>query len=1214
MNKIFLNNIGDLAETTRASYTRFILKGITEELFYLPIFLYTKQLKKKYGSRKKSKYPYYIDKDISVNNIDFDTIFIKHHVTKTLLYKNEIKFKFSGINVKHAYLKKKNYSIELFIKGKKLLNKNSGHRIPFIETYFFLGTIPLLTKEGTFIVNGCERVIINQNIKSPGIFFKKIIKTKKDKNEYIATIISKDSKHTNISFKKIDHLYDKDYLFREREHIYIKLNYFSWLLPYQLIGKPGCDSSKLYLFDIIKYFLGDNHKAIFDFKYSKQLANQRLTQKYDNNGELLSSEKKDEISNTMQNIIEKIYLTRDSNFFIGEIGRYNLNKKLGLELPKNITNLTYLDFIRIIEILIELKYFGRPVDDIDHLKEKKIKSLGKFLQLCLKETFVPIIDNFLYTNKKIREFKSPTFYIKSFDFFNNSHAKSLLSIKFFRKMHKKLELKKKNFSGLSQHIKGNVTLSLKNRYLKNSKMMKTFKSSILSNSLAQYMDQTNPLAESTQKRRLSILGPFGLKRECVPKGIRDIHPSRHGKICIIETPEGKNAGLITSISMHARSSSYGWLEAPYFLLKDRTVLKKKKPIYLSTFEDSYLSISFADVSLNKLNSINQKSLSVRENYYFNIKKTNLVKFLIASQMQIVSLGSSLVPFVEHNDASRALMGSNMQRQAVPLILPEMPLIGTNLESAASADSGMTLKSYSEGLILYTSSKKIFIKDKNGFVILYNLKKYKRSNQHASFNQKPCVWVGETVFSNQVIADGPSTCHGELALGRNLIVAYMPWEGYNFEDSILINENLAHENLLTSIHINEYSLILKDYNLNFDILTNKSPYNSDYLKRHLNKNGVARLGSYIYGNDILIGKLTKILDYQPSPEESLLASIFGTKLEANFKDSSLHLPINIEGRIIGIKILKIFKRKLKKKNKKKLISKKFRIFLGITRKIAIGDKLSGRHGNKGIISKIMKCHDMPYLLDGTSVDIILNPLGVPSRMNIGQIFECLLGLATFKLKTRIKIAPFDEIYGVESSRVLVYQKLKESAVKSQKNWVFNALMPGKTYARDGRTGIFFDNPITIGKSYILKLIHIVEEKIHTRSTGVYSSVTSQPLHGKTSKGGQRFGEMETWALEAHGCSYILKELLTLKSDDIDGRLDAHNAIILNNKKSMGFISDIFLILIKELNSIGLYFSAFNIKNGFYTTSNIKIKEKNFIKSIEKRLKLQDTLKKNLIFCH
>ena len=846
MNKIFLNNVGDLSEAPRASYIRFLIKGIREELSYIPLFLYTKNL----------------------------NMFIeKHNITRTLIYKNEIKFKFTGVKVSKAYLKKKNYSIYLFIKGRKLLDKNISHIynkvlkkniVPFIETFFLLGKIPLLTKEGSFIINGCERIMINQIIKSPGIYFKKIIKTKEPKIIYTAIIVSKNSKYTRILYERSK---------REPEKTYITLNNFASYLDYKSLGKADCDSNKLYIFDIINYFFESKYKNIPNFKYPKHLFNQRLTQKRNNRNKYLSLEQKAKISKIMNNIIETIYLTKDNHFSIGTIGRYNLNKKLGLNLSKNITTLTHLDFIRIMEMLIELKYFGRSIDDIDNLKEKHIRSLGNFFQITFKEVIKPIMKKFFHLRTETKSLKYNT---------------------------KTDSLSKKNSFFYSSSFTKNKTIfkgysSNKN---KKSKMLKAFKRSFLTNSLAQYMDQINPLAESTQKRRISVLGLFGLNKDSIPKKIRDIHPSRHGKICIIETPEGKNAGIITSIAMYARINLYGSFETPYFLIKNYTVLKKKKPIYLNSFEDSSISISYIDFNLNKLNLITQKYLSVKENYSFNIKKTNLVKLLTTSQIQIISLGSSLVPFIEHNDASRALMGSNMQRQAVPLFLSEVPLIGTNLEIAASTDSGMTLKNYSEGITLDSNSKRILIKDKNGFIISYNLKKYKCSNQNTSYNQKACVWTGEVVFSNQIIGDGPSTYHGELSLGKNLILAYMPWEGYNFEDAILINEKLAYENILTSIHIHEQNLILHDFIPGFEILSNKSPYHTKYIKRHLNEKGIPRIGSYAHGKDILIGKLTRILNQHSTLDENFLESVFGSSVSTKYKDTSLYLPEKLEGRIIA----------------------------------------------------------------------------------------------------------------------------------------------------------------------------------------------------------------------------------------------------------------------------------------------------------------------------
>jgi len=733
----------------------------------------------------------------------------------------------------------------------------------------------------------------------------------------------------------------------------------------------------------------------------------------------------------------------------------------------------------------------------------------------------------------------------------------------------------------------------------------TLKEFFKTSQLSQFMDQINPLAEMTHKRRISVFGPNGLKRDHISTVIRDIHPSQYGRLCPIETPEGQNAGLITSISMLGRISSLGWIEAPYFLMNESEIFSDHQPIFLNPEQESETQIAFSDVSLNLEKKIFEEYISVKENYSFSLKKKESIKFITTSPLQIISLATALIPFIEHDDANRALMGSNMQRQAVPLIYPQKPIVGTGLEAAAILDSGMVIKSYSEGSVISSSSYSIVIQDLENQSIKYYLRKYFRSNQETCINQRPLVWCGEKVFSGQIIADGPSTNDGELSLGRNLTIAYMPWEGYNYEDAIVINERLVIDDCLTSIHIDEYETNLSYSESGSEKLTNNLPHLTNYIRRHLDNEGIVKIGSYVKENDILVGKLTPC-EEDTSPESKLLKALYGTK-KPSFRDTSLRVPEGTEGRVIDVRIVS-----------SSLISKDepsfptfceiIRIYIAQVRKIQVGDKLAGRHGNKGIISRILTRQDMPYLPDGTPIDIIFNPLGVPSRMNVGQIFECLLGLAGEKLGNRFKVSPFDEIYGKEASRILINQKLKEAALKTDAKWLFNNESPGKVLLRDGRTGEYFDNPITIGKSYILKLIHLVEDKIHSRATGPYSMITEQPLAGKSQKGGQRFGEMEVWALEAYGCSNTLQELLTIKSDDIDGRNDMYEAILIRKEieKPTPSIPESFLALMRELNALGLDFSMKKFENGFYSTTNFEEREKDLFKDLETRLKLRALL--------
>tara|TARA_B110000091_G_scaffold172141_1_gene185309 strand:- start:6378 stop:9920 length:3543 start_codon:yes stop_codon:yes gene_type:complete len=1138
MNKIFVNNVGDLAEAQRASFYQFLSNGITEELENFPNPFIAKI---KISGRKKLPCLVY-------------------------LYTNDIKLKGPNYNISSCLKRDMSYTIQLYVSSEysyplQEINKNKSYDIveskrAKIKQDIFFGELPLMTEDGTFIISGCERIIISQIIRSPGIYFRKEFGVGRKIN-YTATIISNKGPWTKI-------ILDQKPIKKEQgnpeiiDRIYIKLNDFKGTGKAK---KDDSDLNKLFLFDLISYF-GLNLEEISDtLKYPLHLTNQQYTADIEEVDPVMKIKRFLNYKEETNNSIKTSFLNQRSGpFSVGEIGRYKINKKLGLNLPKDITFLTAHDFIGIIDGLIELKYYDRVSDDIDDIKNKQIRCVGELLQNQIRVGLYRLSKNLIDESSV-----------------SNSN---------------KLNFDLENYSDPEDWILDPRPIT--------SSLREFFKTSQLS----QFMDQINPLAEMTHKRRISVFGPNGLKRDHISSVIRDIHPSQYGRLCPIETPEGLNAGLITSMAMFGRIGSLGSIETPYFFMNQGHVFSDKKTVFLNPDQESETKIAFCDVTLSNKKEIHEPYLSAKENYLFTVKKTEDINFITTSPLQIVSLATALIPFLEHDDANRALMGSNMQRQAVPLLYTQKPIVGTGLECAAILDSGMVIKNYSEGIVKFASSELIEITDYANQNITYYLKKYIRSNQATSINQKPIVWPGEKVYSGQIIADGPSTNDGELSLGRNLTIAYMPWEGYNYEDAIVINEKVILEDYLTSVHIEEHETNLTYSVSGSEKLTKNLPHLTRHIRRHLDEHGVVKVGSYVKEHDILVGKLTPC-EEDPSPEAKLLRALYNLK-NKDYRDTSLRVPRGTEGRVIDVRIMSTTL--LNKEDSISTACQIFRIYIAQIRKIQIGDKLAGRHGNKGIISRVLPSQDMPYLPDGTPVDIIFNPLGVPSRMNVGQVFECLLGLAGDKLGTRFKVSPFDEVYGKEASRVLTNQKLKEAAIKTDCNWIFNHYYPGKILLRDGRTGEYFDNPITVGKSYILKLIHLVEDKIHARATGPYSMITEQPLAGKSQKGGQRFGEMEVWALEAYGCSNTLQELLTIKSDDIDGRNDMYESILVRKdiEKPNPSIPESFLALVRELNALGLDFSVRKFEGGFNSTTDIKDIQRDIFMELENRLMLRALL--------
>ena len=813
--------------------------------------------------------------------------------------------------------------------------------------------------------------------------------------------------------------------------------------------------------------------------------------------------------NYYKNISEFSRIFDPSYYRLGKIGRSKLNNRLNIKLSKRITTITYEDIFAIIDKLITLSTSKQISDDIDHLKNRRVRSVGELLQNLVRIGF----------QRLLRKLRSQT---------NKTYSSQLSSFNI-------VGATIREFFGASQ--------------------------------LSQYMDQTNPLSALTHRRRISGLGPGGFDRDRISFAVRDIHPSHYGRICPIETPEGQNVGLIASLTTCARVNESGFLETPFWRVINGKVIKTGHPIYLTADIEDFYKIAPADISTNENNYLTKNLIPVRYKQDFLTVTPSEVDFIGVSPIQVVSVAASLIPFFEHDDANRALMGSNMQRQSVPLLLPQKPIVGTGLENQIALDSGMVINAQRDGIVESVSANKIIIRENSGRHYKYDLQKYQRSNQETCINHRPIVWEGEKIKSGQMLTDGPGIISSELSLGQNVLVAYMPWQGYNFEDAILINERLVYEDIFTSIHIERYEIEIDRTAEMSEQTTNNIPNLSISDVQNLNEDGIVTIGTFVKPGDILVGKIIPKDDSEQLPESKLLRAIFGAKAKG-VRDTSFRMPEGEYGRVIETLT---FNRRTKLAYK----FEKIQIFIAQIRKIQVGDKIAGRHGNKGIISRILARQDMPFLPDGTPIDIILNPLGVPSRMNVGQLYECLLGLAGHKLNRRFKILPFDEMYGSEVSRILINKKLRQASIENNEAWLFNPYSPGKMVLLDGRTGKEFDNPITVGNAYMLKLIHLVDDKMHSRATGPYSLVTQQPLGGKAQHGGQRFGEMEVWALEGFGASFTLKELLTIKSDDMQGRNETLNSIIKGQPIPTSGVPESFKVLVQELRSIGLDLSTYRI---------------------------------------
>jgi DNA-directed RNA polymerase subunit beta len=824
----------------------------------------------------------------------------------------------------------------------------------------------------------------------------------------------------------------------------------------------------------------------------------------------------------------------DSSYYrLGKIGRIQINKRLNINISKRYQTITYEDIFAITDKLLTLTISKTLPDDIDHLKNRRVRSVGELLQNLFRIGF----------QRLVRKLRNQT---------NNLDSTHLLSFNV-------VNATVKEFFGSSQ--------------------------------LSQYLDQTNPLSSLTHRRRVSGLGPGGFERDRISFSVRDIHPSHYGRICPIETPEGQNVGLIASLTTCAKVNKSGFLETPFWRVINGKVLKTGNPVYLTADIEDLYKIAPADIALTDHNYLVKNVIPVRYKQDFINVSPSEVDFIAISPVQVVSVAASLIPFFEHDDANRALMGSNMQRQSVPLLLPQKPIVGTGLENQIAIDSGMTINAQSSGIVDSVTATKITIRTNEGWKTNYKLQKYLRSNQQTCINHRPIIWKGESIQSGQILTDGPGINASELALGQNVLVGYMPWQGYNFEDAILINERLVYDDVFTSIHIERYKVEI-DRSSDLPEQTTKNIPNLTLAEvENLNDEGIIRVGTFVKPGDILVGKVSANDTSEQLPEAKLLRAIFGAKSKG-VKDNSYRMSDGEYGRVIETITF----------NRRTQLTYKFEkiyIFVGQIRKIQVGDKIAGRHGNKGIISRILPRQDMPFLPDGRPLDIILNPLGVPSRMNVGQLYECLLGLAGDKLNCRFKILPFDEMYGLEMSRILINKKLRQASIVNNESWLFNPYAPGKMVLLDGRTGKEFENPVTVGNAYMLKLIHLVDDKMHARATGPYSLITQQPLRGKAQHGGQRFGEMEVWALEGFGAAFTLKELLTIKSDDMQGRNETLNAIVKGQQITKFGIPESFKVLLQELRAIGLDMSTYKFEK-FSSQSNYEI-EVNLIEKYNSLLK-------------
>ena len=1065
------------------------------------------------------------------------------------------------------------YSTRLHVKV-RLINRETGE---IKEQEIYLGDFPVMTESGTFIINGAERVVVSQLVRSPGCYYASEF-DKTGKKIYTSTVmpirgawIEYETDGNDVFWARVDRtrkipvtcllraiglVTDEQIvsLFGEEAKIMATIQkdtiktqdealieIYKKLRPGEL---PTVDAARNLFnglfFDERRYDLA----KVGRYKFNKKLSlASRIAGKvaFDDiidpeTGEVLvekdtiiSKEVAEDIQNTGLNIVD-IKLNDSKVRIIGN-GTVNIHKfvtdvdisdlhfkeevnyevlKSILEttdkkdlhkvlkdrkeelIPKHITN---EDIISSINYLLNLDHGLGVVDDIDHLGNRRIRCVGELLQNQFRIGLTRL-------ERVVRERMT----IQDLDVVT---PQTLINTK-------PITSSIREFFGSSQ--------------------------------LSQFMDQTNPLSELTHKRRISALGPGGLSRERAGFEVRDIHYTHYGRLCPVESPEGPNIGLISALSSFAIINEYGFIETPYRKVDKETGKVTDIVEYMPADEEDNYIIAQASEPLNEEGKLENKRIRVRHRAEITEVDKDQVDYIDVSPKQLVSVAAAMIPFLEHDDVKRSLMGSNMQRQAVPLLTPESPIVGTGIEYRAAKDSGITVTAINDGIVEKVTADEVKVRNNKNEIDTYKLRKFKRTNGGTCINQRPVVTRGEKVKEGDILADGPSTKDGEMALGRNVVIAFTTWEGYNYEDAILLSERLVKEDVYTSIHIEEYDCECRDTKLGPEEITRDIPNVGDDSLKDLDENGIIRIGAEVRPGDILVGKVTPKGETELTAEERLLRAIFGEKAR-EVRDTSLRVPHGEAGTIVDVKIFT-------RDNSDELgpgVNQVIRCYIATKRKISVGDKMAGRHGNKGVISRILPTEDMPFLPDGTPVDVVLNPQGIPSRMNLGQVLEVHLGMAAKYLGWKVATPVFDGATDEEIKELLKQAGLRED---------------GKSILYDGRTGEKFDNPVTVGVMYMLKLHHLVDDKIHARSTGPYSLVTQQPLGGKAQFGGQRFGEMEVWALEAYGAAYTLQEMLTVKSDDVVGRVKTYEAIVKGENVPEPGVPESFKVLIKELQSLGL----------------------------------------------
>ncbi len=1061
------------------------------------------------------------------------------------------------------------YSTRLHVKV-RLINRETGE---IKEQEIYLGDFPLMTDSGTFVINGAERVVVSQLVRSPGCYYESDY-DKTGKKLYKATVmpirgawLEYETDGNDVFYVRIDRTRklpvttllraiglatDEQItaLFGDEEKLLATIakdttkttdealiEIYKKLRPGEL---PTVDAARTLFnnlfFDPRRYDLA----KVGRYKYNKKLdLSSRIENKvaFDDiinseTGEVIvekdaviSPEQANEIQNAGINIVDlkvndkKVRVigngTVDLKAFVNS-DEINIKEKVNYAVLKNILetteekdlvkvinerkdelvpkNIVTEDMLASINYLLDLQYGLGSIDDIDHLGNRRIRCVGELLQNQFRIGLTRL-------ERVVRERMT----IQDLDVVT---PQTLINTK-------PITSSIREFFGSSQ--------------------------------LSQFMDQTNPLSELTHKRRISALGPGGLSRERAGFEVRDVHYTHYGRLCPIESPEGPNIGLISALSTFAIINEYGFVETPYRKVDPETHCVTDEVIYMTADEEDNHAIAQATEPVDENGKFINKKIKVRFLDEIIEVEADKVDFVDVSPKQLVSVGAAMIPFLEHDDANRALMGANMQRQAVPLMITDSPIVGTGIEYRAAKDSGTTVVAKNGGVVQRVTGDEIIIKTKTG-IDTYKLRKFKRTNGGTCINQKPIVKRGEIVNANDVIADGPSTQNGEMALGKNVLIAFTTWEGYNYEDAVLLSERLVKEDVYTSIHIEDYDCECRDTKLGPEEITRDIPNVGEDSLKDLDDRGIIRIGAEVRPGDILVGKVTPKGETELTSEEKLLRAIFGEKAR-EVRDTSLRVPHGEAGTIVDVKVFT-------RENSDELgagVNQVIRVYIAQKRKISVGDKMAGRHGNKGVVSRILPVEDMPFMPDGTPVDVVLNPLGVPSRMNLGQVLEVHLGAAARLLGIKVATPVFDG-----ASEKDIEQLLVESGLTPD----------GKTTLYDGRTGEPFDKPITVGVMYMLKLHHLVDDKIHARSTGPYSVITQQPLGGKAQFGGQRFGEMEVWALEAYGAAYTLQEMLTIKSDDVVGRVKTYEAIVKGENIPEPGVPEGFKVLIKELQSLGL----------------------------------------------